>query len=266
MARPRSDTLPKEAHSVSLKVLRLSRPLLAQAHPLPYNNNSTPSSGDFSIPIAPSASLAYPYSRDRSFVLSPNLALPSSFGSAHVGETFSCSLCANNELRPTATGQPSPSRVAGNISIVAEIQSPSTPSFPLQSYHNDNDSDNDNNPTSVPGSTLQRIIHFDLKEEGVHVLAVNATELPAAAATTTSSPVLNHRRYALEAQLENVSESTSIALTRADLLAQPPLVATGINDGRTVLGNLRIEWRGAMGARGGLTTGALLTKKPQQQQ
>jgi trafficking protein particle complex subunit 13 len=115
-------------------------------------------------------------------------------------------------------------------------------------------------------------------------------------------------RYALEAQLENVSDGT-IVLEQADLHPKAPFKAVSLNwdadigdedeepsqpilnardvlqvaylveqehgvsegvdelktsmkrDGRAVLGQLSIRWRGAMGEVGYLSTGNLLTRK-----
>lgn len=47
------------------------------------------------------ASLAYGTNADTNpecFILSPILNLPPSFGSAYVGETFSCTLCVNHDV------------------------------------------------------------------------------------------------------------------------------------------------------------------------
>ena len=132
-------------------------------------------------------------------------------------------------------------------------------------------------------------------------------------------------RYALEAQLENVSDGT-VVLERAELKAKKPFVGVSLNwdvevdseeaagggqvkrkereeggedgmenpvlnprdvlqlaylvtqeagltdgldslkadlkrDGRTVLGQLSIQWRGSMGARGSLSTGGLMSRR-----
>jgi len=252
MARARADTgnFPKEPHSVSLKVLRLSRPSLVQKHPLPREI-------DTRIPHI--ASLAYPSeATDQEFILSSNLGLPPSFGAAHVGETFSCALCANNELLPGKAFK----SVSGTR-ILAEMQTPSQ-AIPLELYAADADEEQ-----TGPGSSVQSIIRFDLKEEGNHVLAVNVTytETTTGDGQATSGkvrsfrklyqfvaqPCLNVRtkatelaavevpdkthgpygratlvRYVLEAQLENVSD-TSLVLEAAKLLAKTPFKAISLN-------------------------------------
>lgn len=327
MARPRGQStadLPKEPHLVSLKVLRLSRPSLAQQYPLPRDAPD----------ISPLASLAYPAdSSDKEFMLNSNLSLPRGFGSAHVGEAFSCTLCANNEVFPTNTN-----RRVSSIRIVAEMQTP-TQSVPLELQSASADEDSPDAP-SEPGASIQKILTFDLKEEGSHVLAVNvsyvetiaqasgmipisrprsfrklyqfvaqpclsvrtkATELPSLTNAISSVPLL---RFALEAQLENVGDA-AIVLEAAKLLPNPPFKTTSLNwdselalsenpklaprdviqvaflveqqlgsnngsdelksslkrDGRAMLGQLAIEWRGSMGDRGFLSTGNLMSRR-----
>ena len=198
--------------------------------------------------------------------------MPPAFGSPHVGETFSCSLCANNEL-PEATTLPTIS----DIRIVAEMQTPSQ-SVPLALY---SPAAEDQDKTSMPCSSLQKIIRFDLKEEGNHVLAVNVsyTENNPSDSTTqaTSSRVRTFRklyqflaqpclsvktkateltllevedkafgpygrtkllRYALEAQLENFGEG-AIILEQTKLEARPPFKSTSLNWDLVPLGETR---------------------------
>lgn len=89
-----------------------------------------------------------------------------SFGSAYVGERFSCTLCANNDLADDA-----PRRIR-DVRIDAEMKTPGaaaaqrldlTPPQPAAAVDLD------------PGNTLQRVMAFDLKEEGNHVLSVTVS-------------------------------------------------------------------------------------------
>ena len=252
-----------DPHSVSLKVLRLSRPSFAEQHPLPRNNPTIPQS--LSLASLPTDS------PDSDFVLSPLLSLPQSFGSVYVGETFTCSLSANNELLSAQTN-----KSVSAIRLVAEIQSPSH-STPLElqqsrsgsigNLDNLDDLDNelDDSKPIAPGTSLQHIVRFDLKEQGKHVLAVNvsyaestldpnghqtsgrirtfrklyqfeaqaclgvrtkATELAASENPTDSKSRL--LRYVLEAQLENLNEDI-LVLESAVLQARRPFKATSLN-------------------------------------
>ncbi|EEH33317.2 DUF974 domain-containing protein [Paracoccidioides lutzii Pb01] len=263
MARPRALSgadMAKEPHSVSLKVLRLSRPSLSFQYPLPSENEN--------IPVK--ASLSFPSdSSDNQFILSPNVTLPPAFGSAYVGETFSCSLCANSELLPD-----SENRIVSSVRIIAEMQTPSQ-NVVLELFPSGEDS---NSGGLTKSQSLQKIVRFDLKEEGNHVLAVSvsytetimaqAREMPSSGDTQAASwrvrtfrklyqfiaqPCLNVRtkvtelapleadnrafdpygktrllRYVLEAQLENIGDG-AISLGSTTLNPKPPFQSRSLN-------------------------------------
>lgn len=188
-----------------------------------------------------------------------------------------------------------------------------------------------------PGESLQKIVRFELREEGNHTLAVNVSYSESTVSTDQSAssgrvrnfrklyqfvarPCLGVRtkvsnlqsgdsddiqsraaRYVLEAQLENFADGT-ITLETATLNPKPAFKSTSLNwdakksqmqhsdkpsmaprdvfqiaflveqqkdgpgkevtkDGRTLLGNLDIQWMTVMGDRGFLSTGWLTTKK-----
>jgi hypothetical protein len=90
--------------------------------------------------------------------------LPPSFGSAYVGETFACTLSANNELPDDET-----SRVVTSVRIVAEMQTPSQ----VASLDLEPADDPAQTEGLQKGQSLQKIVRFDLKEEGNHILAVS---------------------------------------------------------------------------------------------
>ncbi|KAF2653404.1 hypothetical protein K491DRAFT_662126, partial [Lophiostoma macrostomum CBS 122681] len=214
----------KTPHTVSLKVLRLSRPSLAQQYPLPSSQE---------LGISESASLAYPSDHaNDTFIISPVLNLPEAFGSAYVGETFSCTLCANNELEPSDT-----TRTISGVKIQGDMQTPSTPAgSPLELSGPEDEDETQASPG--PGQSLQKILRFELKEEGNHVLAVTVTYTETALAgegKAASGRVRTFRklyqfvaqqllsvrtkageltakdgmsRFLLEAQLENMGEGT----------------------------------------------------------
>ena len=150
---------------MSLKVLRLSRPSLATQTALPataFGNG---------LDIAPSASQAYPTTdtKTSSFPLTPLLTLPSAFGAAYVGETFTCTLCANNEVQE---GQ---GRAVSGVKIVAELQTPSDQTPQALELSAADGLDHIDGADIPPASTLQRTLRHELKEEGTHVLAVTIT-------------------------------------------------------------------------------------------
>lgn len=217
-----------------------------------------------------------------------------SFGSAYVGETFSCTLCANNDLPSGGGGGPADGGGSGgnkqirDVRIEAEMKTPGLGKVqklalgPIQSTDDnaaaskpvpsttkkDDDDDQDENDGGggavaaedlPPGATLQRIVSFDLKEEGNHVLAVTvsyyeATETSGRTRTfrklyqfickaslivRTKVGVLQTtksradpdpaaagtaplRRWLLEAQLENCSDDT-MQLDRVVMELEPGL-------------------------------------------
>lgn len=182
--------------------------------------------------ISPKASLAYPSENhaDDNFILSPALNLPEAFGSAYVGETFSCTLCANNELDPSNT-----TRAVSGVRIQGDMQTPSNPTGAPLELAGAND-DGEATVSPGPGESLQRILRFELKEEGNHVLAVTVTytETALGEGKAASGRVRTFRKlyqfvaqqllsvrtkagqvtqpnglpkYLLEAQLENMGES-----------------------------------------------------------
>ncbi|KAK0674423.1 hypothetical protein QBC41DRAFT_377859 [Cercophora samala] len=239
-----SDAAVKEPHSVSLKVLRLTRPSLVSQYPLspPLSSPTTTTS---SLPPSPlPASLSYsstPSSQTTNphpFLLSPILALPPSFGSAHVGTTFSCTLCANHDIPPPIDGGPPLSvKTIRDVKIEAEMKTPSSPTLipllpppPSSSSATNQEQTNTTGVDLTPGSTLQKIVKFDLREEGAHTLAVQVSYYEATETsgrtrtfkklyqfvckgllvvrTKTSALGLGkggRRRWVLEAQVENAA-------------------------------------------------------------
>ncbi|EME83831.1 uncharacterized protein MYCFIDRAFT_162727, partial [Pseudocercospora fijiensis CIRAD86] len=239
-------------HSLSLKVLRLSRPSLATQTPLPQTNF-----GD-GLDIHPTASLAHPKGENDSttFPLTPLLTLPSAFGAAYVGETFTCTLCVNNELSPDSNQRKS---VSG-VKITAELQTPSRQEGISLNLENAAEADQDEENLK-PGATLQRTLRHELKDEGPHVLAVTVSytetligsdgsaasagrartfrklyqfvsqQLLAVRSKVTERKIREKnspRQWVLEAQLENVGDA-SVVLERVWLKEREGILSTGVN-------------------------------------
>ncbi|KAI6248808.1 Trafficking protein particle complex subunit 13 [Erysiphe necator] len=220
----------REPHSVSLKVLRLSRPSLSIQQPLPISSE----------PALSSASYAYPIqnSHNDGFILSPLLTLPPAFGYAYVGEVFSCTLCANNEILPGNISEKS----INAVHIEAEIKTPNSGApiklslSPSSSKSEKTLEDKDVQTDGInlaPGQSLQKIVQVELKEEGNHVLTVSVTYSENFATSgrvrnfrklyqfvcknclsvrskITAIPSKSYKTWALEAQLENCGEENII--------------------------------------------------------
>lgn len=324
-------TLCLSSNQVSLLTAeaRLSRPSLTQQHALPRSSKTSEQ------PISPKAALSYPTANeDDLFVLSPLLRLPQAFGSAYVGETFSCTLCANNELLPSARD-----RSVSSVRIAADMQTPSNPNgSPIQFTDINGKDAAPDGANLTPGDSLQQIVRFELKEEGNHVLAVQVTytetslrdsgdgqpPIPSGGRVRTfrklyqfvaqqlmnvrtkagalSSSLTGSEMYVLEAQLENMGEE-AISLETVAIDAKSPFKSTPLNwellpngalpahnpvlqprdvvqvaflleqlkqndeqtipsnDKKTVLGQMAIQWRSAMGDKGTLRTGWLTSIK-----
>ncbi|KAF2399055.1 hypothetical protein EJ06DRAFT_68847 [Trichodelitschia bisporula] len=234
----------KTPHSVSLKVLRLSRPSLAPQTPLPPDSSSP-----LGLHFSAHASRADPSGssiRDGFGVgLAPALLLPESFGGAYVGETFACALAANNEV---PSGDP---REVSGLKVVAEIQTPGAAAgtwvgVGLEGEHEGEEG-------FEPGASRQWILRLALKEEGQHTLGVTVTytETGAAGEARTRSfrklyqfaatnlvgvrtkagdlpPRAGRGRYALEAQLENLGER-GVAIESVSVAPRPPFTSTSLN-------------------------------------
>lgn len=226
---------------------RLSRPSLSLQQPLSVSSDQ----------ILSSVSHAYPTSKvyNDGFILSPLLKLPSAFGYAYVGETFSCTLCANNEILPGSSSDKSVSAVR----IEAEIKTPNsgTPTKltlnpePSAQEKQLGEQNKTNGSNLDPGQSLQKIVQFELTEEGSHVLAVSVTysetSLSSGRVRTfrklyqftckncltvrskTSALALNSKRaWSLEAQVENCGEDT-IVLEKVELNNREGFKAYSLN-------------------------------------
>ncbi|KIW05126.1 uncharacterized protein PV09_03680 [Verruconis gallopava] len=232
MARPRGQSTGegmRTPHSVSLKVLRLSRPSLQYQYTLPAVDDD----GE-SIRIDPKASLSYAADNAAdSFVISPVLTLPESFRSAYVGEEFACTLCANNELLPDDA-----SKSISAVKILAEMQLPMGETVTLDME--DGEAGAGDTEPSKAGDTIQKIVRLNLSEPGQHVLGVTVTYTETQHAPGgggahgarvrtfrklyqfIAQPLINVKtktgdlpatkagkaRYALEAQLQNLADRT----------------------------------------------------------
>ncbi|OAA55949.1 DUF974 domain containing protein [Niveomyces insectorum RCEF 264] len=286
-----SHDVVKEPHAISLKVLRLSRPSLVAQYPL-----AAPLSAAQPPPTVP-ASVAYdsraaPASAADTntdpFLLSPLLNLPPSFGSAYVGETFACTLCVNHDVPGAAAGggdgeagghdaAAAAVTAVRDVRMEAEMKTPSaaagvvvplalTPEPAPSSSGGTVGGGVGGGVDLAPGQTLQKIVRFDLKEEGNHVLAVTVSYYEATATSgrtrtfrklyqfickaslivrTKAGPYgrptdINrrthnndnktnpYRRWVLEAQLENCGEDV-IQLERVGLDLEPALAYTDCN-------------------------------------
>lgn len=158
-----------------------------------------------------------------------------------MGETFSCTLCANHEAPPApepAPGQESsqPQRkYIRDVRIEAEMKTPNSsavtkldlsPSSNNSSNSGTAPADDQARPGGVdlePGRTLQRIVNFDLKEEGNHVLGVTVSYYEA---TDTSGRTRTFRKL-----YQFICKPSLIVRTKASPLAPAVPVPTASDRG-----------------------------------
>lgn len=181
MAAPRAsaDAQTRSPHSVSLRVLRLSRPTLSTQHPVP------PVGDDASV--HPELQAAPDDGLDSGFLLTPSVKLPSSFGAVHVGETFTCTLCANNELVQGASNME-----ISDVNIQAELQTPMQNALPISLDIEPPMSAEDE--ALGPGQTLQRIVRSHLSDEGNYVLFVTVSYTEIEHSSVTDGEVVQRNR------------------------------------------------------------------------
>lgn len=153
-----------------------------------------------------------------------------------MGETFSCTLCANHEAPPApeaAAPQP-PRKYIRDVRIEAEMKTPNSTAVtkldlsPNSSATKDTAAaaDDQGKPGGVdlePGRTLQRIVNFDLKEEGNHVLGVTVSYYEA---TDTSGRTRTFRKL-----YQFICKPSLIVRTKASPLA--PAVPKAASAGPT---------------------------------
>jgi hypothetical protein len=180
-----------------------------------------------------------------------------------VGEVFSATLCANNELVPDSE------KSVSNVKVQAEILTPSSGNvgkgLELEdaeaSQKQGEDGGGEDGRMLAVGETMQKILRLNLKEEGNHTLGVTVTytetqhadEAQAAISAKVRTfrklyqfvavPLLGVRtkagevpagkrngrlRYAVEAQLENVGERP-VVLEAVALSPKAPFTSQSLN-------------------------------------
>lgn len=183
-APPPKSNVGVRNHPVNVKVLRLSRPRLP---PIDLTNHD---------------SIVHP---------SALLSVPSYFGSAYIGERFCCVVSANNMHADKQL----------QVSVSAQVVLPSEQTVVL--LH-----DSDFSSTLEPMKSAQKVLEYEAREPGAHVLNITVTYwsdsekdsekvsfrkvyqfqvTPGLSVRTKLSPAPKGA-FTIEAQIENVSEST----------------------------------------------------------
>ncbi|KAH7909138.1 DUF974-domain-containing protein [Hygrophoropsis aurantiaca] len=149
-----------QAHLLSLKVMRVSRPGLSSAWKPFYSSSpsfsahstssTTSLQGKFPLPGHPKTL--------RDLTHAPEfLGLPASFGTIQLGETFSSCICVNNDANVGIDG----------VTVCVEIQTANSKLTLTELGGSEY--------RLTAGDSLESIVHHEVKELGQHVLACTVT-------------------------------------------------------------------------------------------
>ncbi|KYN18517.1 UPF0533 protein C5orf44 like protein [Trachymyrmex cornetzi] len=157
----------KSEHLLTLKVMRLTRPTLAS--PMVVTCDSTDLPGN---------TLNNELKNDcttlqgmEALAIGQFMVLPQSFGNIYLGEIFSSYLCVHNGSN----------QVVKNVTVKADLQT-STQVIPLSS-------NNLEGKELAPDSTVDEVIHHEVKEIGTHILVCEVSY------TNQIGPPLSFRKY-----------------------------------------------------------------------
>ncbi|XP_012264196.2 trafficking protein particle complex subunit 13 isoform X2 [Athalia rosae] len=160
---------PKSEHLLALKVMRLTRPTLAS--PIIVSCDSTDLPGN---------TLNNELKNDitalqgmETLAVGQFMMLPQSFGNIYLGEIFSSYLCVHNGS----------SQLVKDVIVKADLQT-SSQRIPLSGH-------NVEPKELAPDSTVDEVIHHEVKEIGTHILVCEVTYTP----TSPVASPLSFRKF-----------------------------------------------------------------------
>ena len=135
-----------------------------------------------------------------------------------MGETFSCTLCANNDIPPSDPDQQPASQKLQirDVKIEAEMKTPGMGA--VQKLGGEVAG-----VDLANGGTMQKVVNFDLKEEGNHVLAVTVSYYEA---TETSGRTRTFRKL-----YQFICKASLIVRTKVGSLEGRPAEVGGVRKG-----------------------------------
>ncbi|KAJ2551801.1 hypothetical protein EV175_003556 [Coemansia sp. RSA 1933] len=258
-------SLIRETHPLTLKVMRLSRPALADTRQFPLDSPATPiaqalQEADLNRPTQSGqvfSDLSLPTDSHPldAFPLSEALILPRAFGTMYLGETFSAHLCLCNEsplvVRDIA------------MSVVMQTATQKLPLFDNTTAANtsaqqQHQIDGEKLTQLQAGQPFNLQVLHEIKQLGVHILGCSISYLSAQGERRTmqksfkfqvSNPLVvktkvNHldNDVLLEIQVHNATQNT-MALERLRFEPAAPFDADDLN---TVDENVPV-WSGSLG-------------------
>ncbi|KAJ2313361.1 Trafficking protein particle complex subunit 13, partial [Coemansia sp. RSA 2702] len=234
-------SLMRETHPLALKVMRLSRPALADTRPLPLDSSESvlaqplrdieQSQPAASGQVFSDLQLADPQHPLDAFPLSEALVLPRSFGTMFLGETFSAQMCISNDS----------AFVVRDVSVTAVMQTASQqqPQALAESAQAPGEGQQ-----LAAGQPLSLQVSHEIKELGTHVLGCTIAYLSAQGERRTlqrsfrfqaANPLVvktkvNHlaRDVLLEVQVHNATHAT-LVLERLRFEAASPFAAEDLS-------------------------------------
>lgn len=157
----------KSEHLLALKVMRLTRPTLAS--PMVVTCDSTDLPGNtLNNELKTDCTTLHGM---EALAIGQFMVLPQSFGNIYLGEIFSSYLCVHNGSN----------QVVKNVTVKADLQT-STQVIPLSS-------NNLEGKELAPDSTVDEVIHHEVKEIGTHILVCEVSY------TNQIGPPLSFRKY-----------------------------------------------------------------------
>ncbi|KAJ8680204.1 hypothetical protein QAD02_015991 [Eretmocerus hayati] len=147
---------PKNEQLLALKVMRLTRPTLA--HPVVVTCDSTDLPGN-TLNVALKKDCTALKGME-TLAIGQFMVLPQSFGNIYLGETFSSYLCVHNGS----------SHMVKDVIVRADLQTQSQ-TIPLSGQKSQA-------KEFGPNSTIDEVIHHEVKETGTHILICEVTYTP----------------------------------------------------------------------------------------
>ncbi|KAL4074696.1 hypothetical protein V8B97DRAFT_2016708 [Scleroderma yunnanense] len=204
-------------HLLSLKVMRVSRPGLANAWEPFYSSSSSFSARSTASILSLQGKTPLPGHpktlRDLTHV-SEFLTLPVAFGAIQLGETFSSCLCVNNEANTDVEG----------VSVRVEMQTANAKVVLAEVGGPDG-------KTVAAGDALEIIVHHEVKELGQHVLACTVNyhlpsgfrHAPGPAEGSSDSSLQGFRKFYKFVVTNPLSVKTKVNIPRSPSALLDPL-------------------------------------------
>lgn len=223
-------------HCLALKVMRLTRPTLGQ----PVVVQGGDSDCDLGMVRRAGEDDLNTAARRPTLLPGQLLVLPQSFGNIYLGETFSSYVCVHNDS----------TEVCGGVTVRADLQTASQRINLVPG--SGTDTSTHTRESFAPGSTIDQVLHHEVKELGTHILVCEVSYANNAA----SADRLSFRKFFkfqvmkpldvktkfynaesdevfLEAQVQNITQTT-ISLDRVTLEPSHTFTVTSLAAGEEV--------------------------------